>query len=274
MRRFMVPVGITLLLAAFGVSTAPCAPLPIVLTGYNRDVVSDATAAVRFADRFDGGAAAWFERGLDDGGTIRNDGLPSGTTFTSARVNPVTGGNTVFSLQPAMGNNVLRLGDTDAKSNTLTLTTPSRYANLAILASSGSGGGQGTFKLNFDDGTSSQLILFDAFDWNQETPGAGPSVALGNLGRNGNIGVDGKGFVYDKPVPFALYETDINLIPLGLSDKTITSITFNKPDGSFITGIFAVSGTVPEPGSLALCGAGLVGLLAYGWRRRRSAARG
>jgi hypothetical protein len=78
-------------------------------------------------------------------------------------------------------------------------------------------------------------------------------------------------FTYGKNVPFALYETDINLYNLGDSAKILESITFNGVAGAAAhTGIFAASGTVPEPCTLALCGLGTLSLLGLVWRRKAS----
>jgi hypothetical protein len=246
---------------------------PITLTGWNADVVTDANPATRFAERFDGGTGSWFEAG-----TAGNpDGLPTGMDFTSARVDPITGDRAVFHLLPANGLNVLRLGDNHPATNTLTLATPAAYSSLAILAASGSAFdlNMGTLRINFTDGTSSGLLLYNAFDWNASTAGVTPFVALGDVGRNFDVGPTGTSFTYFRSTPlgYALYETDIDLAALGLDNRRVQSITFTLAGGgAFSTGIFAVSGAaaVPEPSALALLGLGALGLLGYGWRRQRA----
>jgi hypothetical protein len=253
-------------------STVAAGPIPITLTGYNQDVVTDANPATRFATNFDSpigfNGSAWFEAGTNG----HADGLPSGQTFTSA-----TGSGAVFQLQPANGNNILRVGGGAPSLGTLSLVNPGAFNSLAILASSGGAFAlsKGPVTLNFADGTTA-TFSYNAFDWNQNTPGASPFVALGGLARNFNVGPNGTSFVYDNVVPFALYETTIDLAALGLNNKTLDSLTFGPaavPNGS---GIFAVSGdpaavqaAIPEPATLALFGLGVVGVAGHRWRRSR-----
>src|SRR5439155_23240650 len=132
------------LLAAFGVTllawaslAAPvvmAASVPVALTGFNADVVTE-NSATPFAVRFDGGTAAWIEAGL--GGHA--DGLPNSRVFVNDGSNGTTNTGTTFMFQPYTGNNALRLL-AGATSGSLTLVTPGSYTQLAILASSGSGG--------------------------------------------------------------------------------------------------------------------------------------
>jgi hypothetical protein len=271
---FLVAAGaLAVVFAATGPPAAQAAQaLPIALTGWNADVVTDANPMTRFAQRFDGGTGSWFQAGTDG----NPDGLPSGMDFTSARVNPVTGTNAVFHLLPANGPNVLRLGDTDPPTNTLALVNPAPYSSLAVLAASGSAFAAtvGTLTVNFADGTSSGPLVYNAFDWNASTAGVTPFVALGDVGRNLDIGPTGTSFTYFRSTPlgYALYETDIDLAALGLDNRPIQSITFNRADPAFSTGVFAVSGVgVPEPSALTLLGLGVIGLLGYSWRRQRAA---
>lgn len=268
---------------------------PISLTGWNADVVTDANPATRFAQQFDYGAtpgiAAWYENGImNSSGMTLNNGLPSGQNFTSQINNTVTGTPSIFHLQPANGNNVLRLSTNVGfpPSGTLSLVNPAAYSSLAVLASSGAafGMGSGTLTLHFTDGTNSGPFSYDASDWNVFF-GNPAHVALGPLGRNNAVNAnfsltEGSNFLLDPgdTQSYVLYKTDINLAALGLNAKTLASITFtsasNSPDQFAITGVFAVSGVpvtpaavgVPEPSSLALLGLGGIALAA--WRRRRS----
>ncbi len=266
-----------LLVATFYSSSSAALPTstPVSLSGYNADIVTDANKAVRFATPDDIGTADWFEAGaIDDGGTSHADGLTPGN-FNSAFTNSVTGGHTVFQLQPFNGSNSLLLRFPNANSGTLSLLTPARYSNLAILAAgyNASSSGQGTVTIDFADGSQSPPLVYDAFDW-----GTGQSnIAIGDRGRNFDSGSDGKAFHYNKPVPFALYETDIDLLALGLSAKPISNLLFTGgtvsdqpgvPNHGPSTSIFAVSGTaVPEPCSLSLLIVGGLGGISFLLRR-------
>jgi hypothetical protein len=284
--------ALAVLLGGAGRARADIA-MPVTLSGWNADVVTDANPATRFAQQFDYGAtpgiAVWYENGIVVNGKTLHNGLPSGQNFTSQIINSVTGTPTVFHLQPADGNNVLRMStNLGVPSATLTLTTPGQFSSLAVLASSGAafGMGSGTLTLNFSDGTHSQPVSYDASDWNISF-GNPAHVALGPLGRNNAVNANislpsGSNLLLDPgdTQSYVLYETDINLAALGLNGKPLASITFtpatNAPDPAAITGVFAVSGVevgvaVPEPGSLALLGVGVAVLAGYGWRRRPGA---
>ena len=92
---FKILVG-ALLSSAFASAQAPT---PVTVTGWNRDVVTEA-GVTHFATTFDANNATWFQSGaIDDGGATRTNGLPTGTTITSAFTNSVTGGNSRFALQ-------------------------------------------------------------------------------------------------------------------------------------------------------------------------------
>jgi hypothetical protein len=241
-------------------AVSPSSSSPIAVTGFNRDVVTDANTSVRYADSVDIGTAAWFESGaVDNNGTAHPDGLPAGL-LTSAFTNPLTGGHTAFQLQPFSSNNALLMQYPSSNSGTLTFTTPSRYQTLSLLAAgyNAASNGVGTVVINFTDGTHSQPLNYIASDWGFGTT----NIAIDGRGRNFNRGSDGKAFNYNQPVPFKLYETDLDLNALGLSALPISSLTFTGgtisdqpgvPNHGPLTTIFAVSGTsVPEPNALAL----------------------
>jgi hypothetical protein len=239
---------------------SPATSSPISVTGFNRDVVTDANTSVRFADSVDIGTAAWFESGaVDNTGTAHQDGLSAGL-LPSAFTNSVTGGHTVFQFQPFSANNALLMQYPSSNSGTLAFTTPSRYQTLSLLSAgyNAASNGVGTVVINFTDGSHSQPLNYIASDWGFGTT----NIAIDGRGRNFDRGSDGKAFNYNQPVPFKLYETDLDLNVLGLSALPISGLTFTGgtvsdqpgvPNHGPLTTIFAVSGaSVPEPNALTL----------------------
>ena len=225
-------VSVTLLALQAPVAEAQA---PIALTGYNANVITPADKSNGPRTSFDGGSYGWYEAGaVDDHGRLRDDdGLTVGT-FVSAATNSVTGANTIFQIQPTNGNNVLLVGPSDTL--TLTLVTPASYSSIAILASSGSGGGQGTLTLNYADG-STDTELYNGDDWCDNYNHS--YAAVSGLGRALDEIGDGTGFFYKHECDFGLYETDLAADPT----KTIVSVTFSQAAGNAaFTGIFGISG--------------------------------
>jgi hypothetical protein len=221
-------------LFAVGVPVAS-AQQPIALSGYNAQVITPADPENGPRQSFDGGAYGWYESGAtDDHGRLRDDdGLVVGA-FVSAAANTVTGGNTVFQIQPTSANNVLLVGPTDVL--TLSLATPASYSTIAILASSGSGGGFGTLTINYDDG-STDTEAYMADDWCDNYSHS--YAAVSGLGRGRDNKGDGTGFLYRHECDFGMYETDLVTDPT----KNLVSVTFTQSAGTAaFTGIFGISG--------------------------------
>jgi len=217
---------------------------PIALTGWNLDVIQENSGSpssygfetLDLQQLKDTVGSRWFEAGLEG----HNDGLPSSRRITNA-ANP----NVIFELQPYGSNNVLKLFTTTTNHTaTLTLTKPSRYDSLHILAASAtSGGGIGSLVLNFTDGPSSSPIPFMAQNWFE--PSA--KMAVTNLSAL-QLNIGPKEYI-KRDFGASLHQTDIDLSLLGLNGKTLQSITFTKPGfrgPPYTTAIFAVSGT-PSP---------------------------
>lgn len=203
---------------------------PLVLTGYNARMLApnSATVGTPGATAFDiANGFSFYQAGLN--GSTR--GLPPDGVFTS----PLDR-TTVFQFKPYGTTNTLALGSPYPTAATLTLATPQAYKSLVILASSASGGGLGTFVLNFTNGTQSQAFAFNAQDWFGTTANVGIS-GIGRLKLSTALAEDNGA---SNP---NMYQTTLDLAALGLN-KDIASITFTKPGGSAISGIFAVSGTV------------------------------
>lgn len=216
--------------------------LPLVVTGFNRDVVVENTAPTNLpytaAQNFNAGeVTAFYQTNLAG----KANGLPLNRFFTNA-----TDGS-VFQFQPYTGSNALVLSsDTGLTSGTLTLSSPAMYSRICIVANSGNGNalGAATLTLNFNDATSLTTTYY-APDWFNNN-GTLYSIALQGMNRiNLNTGsTDGA------PTNPRFYQSTINVFALtGATNKPISSITFGKTGNS--TGIYAVSGLPSSAVTLA-----------------------
>jgi lysophospholipase L1-like esterase len=211
-------------------------PLPVLATGYSADVISDKDASARFAQSFNAATFAWFEAGaVDDDGTTHTDGLPAGRSFVS-----VTASKATYQIQSANANNVLQLAA--GQTGTLTLTTPTAYSTLYVIASSGDGtpSSVGSGTINFADG-STQAFNYNSFDWCNGQGGLHPEAVLrGPIGR-ADVGPNGTAFVYNQDCDFQLYETVIAIDPVH-AGVAISSIDFTGAPDAYLSSIFGVSG--------------------------------
>jgi hypothetical protein len=202
---------------------------PVAVTGFNRDVVIENTASgpsyTNYALEFNSGEGkAYYQNGLSG----QSYGLPLSSQFTNA-----TDG-TVFQFQPYTASNALVLYSNSAGS--LTLTTPTTYSRIAVIANSGTGTatGTGTVILTFNDG-SSFVTNYNAPDWFNNTA----NVALQGIDRILLTTGVADGGSAGNP---RFYQTTIPLFTLGTSNKPLSSLTFGMPASTKSTGIYAVSG--------------------------------
>lgn len=205
---------------------------PITVTGFNASLVAPRTAtpATPKATAFDiPNNYSFYESGLNGG----SRGLPTGGVFPS-----LCDTNTAFKIGAYGQSNALLLGYNHAKSGTLTFTAPEAFNSLAILATSANGGGNGTFVINFSDGTKSRVLSFNAQDWFNTTT----NVAVKGFGRlklGGSFTFEDNG--ENNP---NLYQTTVNLAALGYSSP-VSSITFSTPANAGAqqtTAILGISG--------------------------------
>ena len=264
----------------------------INLTGWNANVIYQSNYPNEVVQGFDAegnGSYSWVEEGTYGGNVVYN-GLPPDQIVNSALTDPCTGTNTQFQLQHYNGNNELKLGSPAVSGQTLTLSTPAGYDNLAILAASGNIGGDctSTFTLTFSDGSTSRPITYDPYDWGG---GTSQKVFAEGLVRSPSGTEPASSPQSISSASYNMYETDIDLTALTSSDgaldsaKYIQSITFAEPSSGRI-GVFAVSGVqntsaadpLPEPSTVSLMAVAAVPLLlrrpAERWARRCHKATG
>ncbi len=202
---------------------------PVALAGFNAALLAsnNATAGSPGATAFDiPNNYCFYQQGLS--GSTR--GLPLNGVFPSQ-----CDSATAFQLGSYGAADALILGAPYPTSGTLTLSNPGAFNSLAILASSANGGGQGTFVVNFNDGSHSPMFSFNAQDWFYTVT----NVAIQGFGRlklGASLSIEDNGSSNPN-----LYQTTVNLAALGLT-QPVASITFYKPAASGNTAIFAVSG--------------------------------
>ncbi len=235
---FAVFVFLLALQLALALNSKASNMTPIILSGWNRDIVIENTAVgppyTSYALEFNPNeGTAFYQHGLSG----YNDGLPATGSFVSA-----TGDGTTFQFQPYTANNALVLSsDTGATTATLTLANPTVYNRIAVIANSANGNstGAGQVLCTFADG-STFVTNYYAPDWFNNTY----NVALGGVDRV-NLSTGAATTGGNNP---RFYETTINLQAiLGNANKALASLSFSKAAGSQngvagSTAIYAVSG--------------------------------
>ncbi|HSU52746.1 MAG TPA: immunoglobulin domain-containing protein, partial [Candidatus Dormibacteraeota bacterium] len=207
----------------------PTNMMPIAVTGFNRDLVVEKNATgpgyTNYALELNPAEGrAFYQKGL----TGKSFGLPVSGGFVS-----VFGDNAVFQFQAFTSSNGLVLSsDTGVSTGTLTLTGPSIFQRIAVLANSASGGGAAPMVLNFADG-STFSTNFNAPDWFNNTGFALQGFERITLSTGATDGAT------TNP---RFYQTSLDLAALfGATNKPLASITFSQSAGKS-TAIYALSG--------------------------------
>jgi hypothetical protein len=264
--------GLAALLAVPALAPAQVlVPVPLAASSFNQDIVADVgttgsavgnsiTATMDDGTTKGPGQFTWYQLGQNPGAATT--GLPTGTTITSQGNAQAT-----YQLQPAAGNNALLMGVNTPTSGTLTFQTPRTFAagsTLSLLSASGHGAGTLTLTLMLQGGGTVAAGTVTSPDWFNGDPTT-VVVANGRVDSAGAYDQVGSGNPRLNGLNFAL--------PAGAAGVPVTgvSIDFSGAGTDTITAVFGLSASpVPEPGTLALSGLGLGGLIAL---RRRGRGR-
>lgn len=255
---FMGVISVVLLMGHVSAAQATS----IVTSGFNADEIFDLSGS-SITKLVDIGYAAWAEQGFMVGSASVNPGLPVSGQFTSA-----TGSGVTYHFAAYTANNALRMGDGNDSSGTL-LVTNGNYAQLHILATSGSGGGSSNIILNFQGGFSTTVTnALYAPDWDA-TKSETTHAALYGLERVRVLNFTFTPNLINDPI-YAFYETALTLSTAD-QGKILESITFNNAASGGATSVYAIDGApVPLPPSALLLVSGLVGLGLLRRRKRRA----
>jgi hypothetical protein len=249
-------------------TVVPAAFKPIAISGgFDQDLVVEAAAGdarTQVTGTLDGGIGAvtgdtLYERGRNSGASAT--GLPHPGLLTS-RDDP----SHTYQLQSYAGLNSLLLSSANT-TGTLTLSTPSTFSALSLLATTGGGENLLHLVIHHSNGAPDEITGDSAApDWFGTDPTAVATayVVNGRVNPTNNAN-DNTSFDNVNGNNPRLYDVDFTLTD---TVNPISSVDVVWSSGGGRTGVFALSGVsaVPEPATLSVVGLGAMGLLA---RRRR-----
>lgn len=228
-------------MAIFGMSGSPATGgdfAPVAITGYNYDMIVEASAPAPGAMRsfttasMDGGTNntgnTWFERGYDPYNPLV--GLPpAGSTLVSSSLPDHS-----YALPASYTGPNAAMVDSNAPVANLTLATPAAFSALSFLSATANGTVTNECVMQYADGTS-ETNIFLSRDWFENTPFA--FVARGRVNLNdrslNNINANNPRF----------YEAQF---ALGNLSSPVTNVVLKWIGGSASSRVvvFAVSGTM------------------------------
>lgn len=217
-----------------GSTNSPTNPVytPLAVTGFNKDVVVEATAphvgsffnftTVTMDASTNNTGNTWYEKGLD--ATAATTGIPvHGSTFTNAA------GNHAFTMPPTYVGNDCAFVAPAVPTATLTPTPAAAYYQLSFLNAAGNGPCVVTVTVNHADATTETFTL-SSLDWF--------NGATATYAANGRYQTDNGNFNNVNGGACKLFNTDFTLAD---SNSPVTSIGFAYVSGGRAC-IFAVSG--------------------------------
>ena len=206
---------------------------PVVLTGFNADVIANGsgTVASSTSTDLDGASSALAASNyVNPNNASPTTGLPATGTITS-QATPVV----PFQLEPYTANNSLRI--TTPGTGTLNFTTPRSADQLYILLTSGSGISVVNITITFTDASTQVANAQSVSDWF-----GGLNYAIRGISR-----VSRSTNTVENPLNDPrLYQLPITITAAN-SGKLIQSITFNKTSTTGVLNVFAVTAHFTAP---------------------------
>jgi hypothetical protein len=268
--------GRAVIMAVSGAATAGAGFAPLAVSGYNFDVVVEATARQPITElgattaSMDAGLQntgfSWYEQGYATNAPAT--GLPlAGTTFTN-----ITASDHVYTMAASYTANNAILVNVES-SGTAQFVSPAAFSAISILGSAGGGAVTIAYTVNFTSGQP-ETGTFVVPDWFNAP---NPALIAGGRVNVANGGLDNVGAQNPR-----LYAIDITLQN---TTTPIASIDFLHAEGGGNAAIFAISGatgagaptivtqplpaTVLEGTAVQLAAEALGGLpLTYRWQRQ------
>ncbi len=226
--------GHSCIMAISGAATAGGAYTPIVGTGYNADIIVEATAvppaalAYGSSATMDGGAgntgSTWFEQGYYAKNT--SYGLPAPAASITGEGAP----DHHFTMPASYTENNAVFLDPTYATATITLATPAAYSALAFLTGAGNGPGVIEAVINHENAVT-ETHTISSLDWFNNSPIIWTA--------NGRVDVSAGTFNYLGSGNPRLYSADIMLDD---STSPVTSIDLTYTSTSGRAAIFALSG--------------------------------
>ncbi len=243
--EFTTSTGSRVAVFGISVSTDGSTFTPADVTGFNRDMVVEATAPLtgsllgKCNVIMDSGATnltgnTWYERGFNR--NAPTTGLPPAGSI-------VTNGSPLhtFTLAPSYADsNVVYLGNYEGyKTAAITLTTPAAYTSLSLLTAAGNGPGNFSVFVNFQDGSTEGPYIVGSPDWFN---GANPAFTAAGRFNPGNLS-----FANVNETNPRLYSRDVTLAN---TTSPVTGLQFVYIDGGRAM-IFAVAGQTSGGGAFS-----------------------
>lgn len=197
---------------------------PIAVTGFNADVIAEATPALSTTNMsMDGSDYVLYSQ---------NYGTAFGTGTGLPNNGLITSGSSTYQLAPYTSDNAIFLatGETDS----LELTTPASYSSLSFLGFSTEGAGTVLLVIKFTDNSAMVVNSTALPDWFN-----GGGAVLSGFDRTGRSGDTPD---YNTFQPY-MYRINVNLSCADQAKSVKTILVINTtPSPSIKTAIFAVSG--------------------------------